>query len=132
MALPGKHARVALGANAVLGINDATFTINGEIVDVSDFESGGWRERLQNLRDASISISGFYNPGDSTGQVVFRQAILTQAVVEGVTVLADASDPTSGFECDALVETFEIAPSVEGAVPVTISLQSTGIISVAS
>ena len=132
MALPGKHARVLVDGNPVLGINDATFTINGEVVDVSDFESGGFRQRLQNLRDASISISGFYNPDDSTGQVLMRTAVLTQALVEGVTVLADASNPASGFTCDAFVEKFEIAPSVEGAVPVSISLQSSGEIVVSS
>lgn len=132
MALPGKHATVKIASDAVLGINDATFTINGEIVDVSTFESGGWRERLQNLRDATITISGFYDPSDTTGQIVFRTAVLTQAVVEDVIVLADSNSATSGFVCDAFVESFEISPSVEGAVPVSITLQSTGQISVSS
>jgi predicted secreted protein len=132
MALPGKHARVLLNGTPILGINDATFTINGEIVDVSDFESGGFRARLQNLRDAAISISGFYDPADSTGQVVLRTAVLTQALVEGLSILADAAVATSGFTCDAFVETFEISPSVEGAVPVSVSLQSHGEIEVSS
>jgi len=37
---------VFIANDLVAEINDATFTINGEIVDISSFDSGGWRERL--------------------------------------------------------------------------------------
>lgn len=121
-----------IGANLVAEINDATFTINGEVVDVTHFGSGGWRERLLNLRDATISISGFYNGGDSTGQALIRDALLSQDLVEDVTVLADSADPTSGFMCDAFPESFEIAAAVEGAVTVSITLQSHGQITIPS
>lgn len=123
MALPGKDAQVKFGADQVVGLNDATFTINGELVDITAFDSDGWRKRLANLRDASISISGFYDPTDSTGQVAAQSAILAGTKVEDVAVLADG---TSGFKCDAFVETFELSPAVEGAVAVSISLQSDG------
>jgi TP901-1 family phage major tail protein len=132
MAYTGKHAGVFIANDLVAEINDATFTINGEIVDISSFDSGGWRERLLNLRDASISISGFYVSDDTTGQNVLRTAILTQALVEDVKVLADVNVATSGFICDAFVETFEINAAVEGAVTVSISLQSSGQIAVSS
>lgn len=118
--------------NLVAEINDATFTINGEIVDISSFDSAGWRERLLNLRDATISISGFYSDGDTDGQVALRTAILTQALVEDVKVLADVNTATSGFICDAYVESFEISAAVEGTVTVSITLQSSGPISVSS
>jgi hypothetical protein len=39
---------------------------------------------------------------------------------------------TSGFICDAYVETFEINAAVEGAVTVSITLQSSGPIAVSS
>lgn len=132
MAYPGKHAGVFIDNNLVAEINDATFTINGEIVDISSFDSGGWRKRLLNLRDATISISGFYADGDTDGQVALRTAILTQALVEDVKVLADVNVATSGFICDAYVETFEINAAVEGAVTVSITLQSSGPIAVSS
>jgi len=132
MAFPGKHAGVYIGNNLVQEINEATFTINGEIVDISSFDSGGWRERLLNLRDATITISGFYVPSDTNGQAALRTALLTQALVEDVKVLADVNTATSGFICDAYVESFEISAAVEGAVTVSITLQSTGQIVVSS
>jgi len=130
MALPGKHAGVLKGGTAIMEISEATFTINGEVVDVSTFDSDGWRERILNLRDATISLSGFYDPTDTTGQVQIRDAQLAQEVVEDIQVRADATDPSTGLECDAVVETFEINPTVEGAVAVSITLQSTGPITV--
>lgn len=132
VAYPGKHAAVKIGSDLVAEINDATFTINGEIVDITHFGSGGWRERLLNLRDATISISGFYDGGDENGQAVIRDAILSQAMVENMQVLADAEEPASGFQCDAFPESFEINAAVEGAVTVSITLQSHGLISVPS
>jgi predicted secreted protein len=132
MALPGKHAGVLIGGTPMLEISEATFTINGEVVDVSTFDSDGWRERILNLRDATISLSGFYDPSDTTGQVALRDAQLAQDVVEDVQVRADASVASTGLECDAVVETFEINPTVEGAVAVSITLQSTGPITIPS
>ena len=41
MALAGKNARVKIGANDVSGLNEATITINGELIDVTTFLSGG-------------------------------------------------------------------------------------------
>lgn len=132
MAIAGKKSVVKIGNDNILGINDATFTLNGEIVDVSVFCQGGWRSRLQNLKDATISISGFYEPDDTTGQVVLRTAILNQDKVEDFTVLSDKEVATSGFTCDVFIETFEIAPAIEGAVAVTISVQSDGEVVVSS
>ena len=112
MAYPGKHAGVFIDNNLVAEINDATFTINGEIVDISSFDSGGWRERLLNsvMRRSPSPASmpmGYRRPGGSS------TAILTQALVEDVKVLADVNVATSGFICDAYVETFEINAAVE-------------------
>lgn len=123
MALPGKNALVKVNGETILEINDASFSVNGEIVDVSAFGQDGFRERLANLIDANVSMSGFYNPSDTTGQNVLRTAAVTGAKVDGVEVLADG---TNGFKADCLIETFEVSPAVEGAVPVSISLQSTG------
>ena len=123
MALPGKNAEVNIGANLVAEINDATFTVNGEIVDVSAFGQAGFRKRLANLVDANVSISGFFDPSDTDGQVALRTAAIGGTKIEDLEVLADG---TNGFKADQFVESFEIAPAIEGAVPVSISLQSDG------
>ena len=132
MAYAGKHSEVKFGANTVAKINDASFTINGEVIDVSAFDGEGWSEFIQGLRDADIDISGFYDATDTNGQVVARAAILTQNIVSDVTVLSNANLATSGFTCDAFVETFEISTTVDGAVELSISMQSSGPIAVSS
>ncbi len=125
-ALPGKYALVQVGVSTASLINDATFAINGEIVDISAFGEQGFRRTLQNLIDADITISGFYDPDDTDGQVALRSAVLNQDSVN-VSVLPDG---TSGFSCDAFVESFEVTTGVEGAVEVSISMQSDGEITV--
>jgi hypothetical protein len=132
MALPGKSVAVYIGANQIMQINDCTFTINNELVDITAFEDAAFRRRLSNLVDASISLAGFYKSDDTTGQNLLRTSALTGSLITSFKVLADSAVPTSGFTCNAYVESFEIAPAVEGAVPVSISMLSDGTISVSS
>src|SRR5690348_4670846 len=46
-AVSGKSAVVKIGAATILGLNDAKITINGDTIDVTNFASGGWIEKIQ-------------------------------------------------------------------------------------
>ena len=132
MAFPGKNAKVYVGGTGgdfILGVNNATFTVNREIVDITAFKSSanGFRDRLANLGDAGGSMAGFYTPTDTSGQVVLRASALTGSEVSGLTVLA-ASSAGTGFKCDAFIESFETNPAVEGSVPFTCNFQSNGVV----
>ena len=132
MAFPGKNAKVYVGGtsgNHIMDVNNATFTVNREIVDITAFKesANGFRDRLTNLGDAGGSMSGFYNPTDTNGQVVLRASALTGSEVSGLTVLA-ASSAGTGFKCNAFVESFEKTSAVEGAVGFTMSFQSNGVV----
>lgn len=123
MALPGKNALVKVDSEIVAEINDVTFSINGEIVDTSSFDQDGFRRRIRNLTDANVSIAGFYDPDDTDGQVDMRTKAIDGSKVEGVEVLPDG---VNGLKCDCYVETWEITAGVEGAIGISISLQSDG------
>ena len=130
MAYPGKGAKVYVGGtsgNHLMDVNDATFTVNREIVDISAFKEShdGWRDRLTNIGDGGGSMSGFYNVSDTNGQVVLRNAALTGNETSGLVVMASTVSG-AGFKCDAFIESFEISPAIEGAVPFTMSFQSNG------
>ena len=132
MALSGRNSRIKVGENIVQDLNDASFAINGESIDVTVFDGDGWKKKISGFVDASISISGFYKPDDTTGQAALRQAVLSGTVVSDFTFLADKDVATSGFTCDALVTSFEVSAGVGGAVAVSISLESDGEIAVSS
>lgn len=132
MAIPGRKSVVKVSTDTVAELNDANFAINGESIDVSVFGNAGWRDRITGLRDATINISGFYAPTDATGQAALRAGILAGTQVDDVTVLADSAVATSGFTGNFFVSSFEISPAVTNAVEVSITLESTGAITVSS
>ncbi len=122
MSLPGKNARVKIGANTVQGLNDASFSANGETLDVTTFESNGWKEKIQGLKEFNLSVSGFYEPTDANGQVVLRDAWLngTEPTVDYLV------DGTVGFRGTYLVTSMEMGASASGEVSVSFELESTG------
>lgn len=132
MVLKGLNSRVKIGSNVVLDLNSATFAINGDIIDRTTFSSNGWKEYLSGLREADISISGFYNPADTTGQKALLTASTTGAVIQGLTYLPDKDVAASGFTCDALVENAELGSQVADLVSISFSLKSTGEIAVSA
>lgn len=132
MAHIGRKSVVRIGETNVAEINEASFSINGELLDATVFGSDQFRKKLANFVDANISISGFYDGGDATGQAIMRNSVLTGAEVENISVLADRDVADSGFTANALVGNFEISSSVSGLVTVSISLETNGPITVSS
>lgn len=124
MAEKGQNFRIAVGANNVQGLNDGSITINGETIDVTTFLSGGWVEKIQGLKSAEISMSGFYLDDDTNGQVALRNALINGTELT-MTVTVDG---TNGWTGDFLVKSFDGSASVADAVNTSISLESTGAI----
>lgn len=126
MALPGKNAKVKIGADVIQDLNDASFSVSGDSLDTTNFESNGWKEKLQGLKEFSMSLSGFYKPTDTNGQVVLRDALLNSNTVT-VDYLVDG---LVGFQGTYVVSSFETGASVSGEVTVSFSLESTGALTV--
>lgn len=122
----GKNASFKIGANAIGGLNDGNITINGETIDVTTFASGGWIEKIQGLKSAEISLSGFWLSDDTNGQTALRTALL-----DGTTVTMNALlDGTNGWTGSFYVTSFEAGAAVDGEVSASISLESTGAVAV--
>jgi predicted secreted protein len=132
MAINGLDSRIKIGANIVLDLNNVTFTLNGETYDKTTFDSGKFKEKVAGMVDATGSISGFYNPNDTNGQVALRNALLNGTPVADFTYLPDKNDATSGFVADMIITSFEVSSQVGGLVAVSIGFESTGTISASS
>lgn len=129
MATAGKELRIKVSADNTVGsysevddLNDATMTIDGDNQDISKF-GVNWMRRLQGLKDGSFSLSGFYDPADTNGQVVIREALLndTQLFIQ---FIVDDTGPT-GFQQEVKVSSFEVSASVDGVQEVSIDLEGT-------
>lgn len=126
MAMAGKNLRVQVATtqvgpyNTIPGLNDATMTIDGDNQDISTFGSD-FVKRLQGLKDGSYSLGGFYEQGDTTGQVAIRAALLNDTRL-WVNFLPDGA---TGFRQEVKVATFETTAAADGMVEVSIDLEGT-------
>lgn len=122
MSVAGKNAVFKVGANTIQDLNEGSITINGELIDVTNFASGGWISKMQGLKSAELSFSGFWITTDTTGQTA-----LTTGLTAGTAVACSALfDGTAGWSGNFMVASLEIGASVADAVSVSFSLESTG------
>jgi len=96
-----------------------TLNIEREMVDVTVFESDGWRERLPNIGSISGTVSGFYNVNN-----LFTERLLTQKPLI-LELWANKDDPEF-FALYVVLESQELLAAVEGAVETSVSWQSDG------
>lgn len=123
MALKGRSMKVKTGTdgtawNDVLGIKEASMQNGADNQDISTF-GDTFIKRLQGLKDVSYSMSGNYEPTDSTGQMALRDAWLNDTTA----YIAFLPDGAAGFEQKVLVSNFEISGAVDGVVEVSIDLE---------
>lgn len=126
MALAGKRVVIKASTNDVtynnvLELNDASLSAEGENIDVTEF-GDDWINRIQGLKDVSLSLSGFWAPADTTGQVVIRNSLINDTDL----FIQYLPDGTNGFKAPVKVATFEISAAVDGAVEVSIDLEGNG------
>jgi predicted secreted protein len=104
MAIAGYGGAVKLGANKIAEISNWSLDLGADDIEITSFDSEGWKEYLAGLKEWSGSIEGNLKTNDTNGQ----KAILT-AWINGET-LEFTFEVSSGviFKGDALVK-----PSIE-------------------
>lgn len=121
-----KASATAGGAGAyttVAEIRSATMNLGAGEIDVAAFGSV-WDDLIQGLKNVTFSLTGFYKPGDTDGQIAFRDAFINDTEV-WVQFLPDG---TNGFKAKVLVSKFDVDTSVENAVNLSIELKGKGAI----
>jgi predicted secreted protein len=123
MALKGRSMKIMTGANGtawaeVLGIKEASMQNGADNLDISTF-GNAYIKRLQGLKDCSYSLSGLYEPTDTTGQVAIRNAWANDTAL----YIGFLPDGSAGFEQIVFVSSFEISGAVDGVVEVSIDLE---------
>lgn len=123
MAKSGKDASIKIGAVAINGLNDLSITVNGETIDVTTFASGGWIEKIQGLKSAELSISGFSLSSDA------GQTAVATSLLDGTVVTMEALvDGTNGWTGDFLPVSIEEGASPSGEITYSASFESSGAI----
>lgn len=135
MAVAGKNLLVKVstasnGTYTTVGqMNSATMNIAGENFDITAF-GAGWHSRLQGLKDASYSLSGFFMTTDASGQTAVRAALIndtalfTQFMIDGTT--------NNMFQQEVKVGSYDTDAAVDGAVGLSIGLEGSGAVTVST
>ena len=129
-ALAGKNCVVFVSTtglsgpwNEVLELKDANLQEKATGIDVSQF-GDTFMERILGLKDAQLTLQGFWDPADTTGQVAIRNNWLTDAAL----YIAVAFDGSTGFKMQGVTSSFQIQAQINGAVTLNATVDSTGAI----
>lgn len=116
MAVTGTGGAVKLSANKVAEISNWSLDLGADDIDVTSFDSNGWKEYLAGLKEWSGSIEGNLKTDDTNGQKAILNAWLngtklsfTFEVSSGVSFQGEAFvkpsievpvDDKASFSCD--------------------------------
>jgi len=116
VALAGKGGAVKLGTNKIAEISNWSLDLGADDIDITSFDSNGWKEYLAGLKEWSGSIEGNLKTDDTNGQKAILNAWLSGAslaftfvVSSGVTFQGSALvkpsievpvDDKASFSCD--------------------------------
>ncbi len=116
MAVTGTGGAVKLGMNKIAEISNWSLDLGADDIDITSFDSEGWKEYLAGLREWSGSIEGNFDSTDTAGQKAILNAWLngtklsfTFEVSSGVTFQGEAFvkpsievpvDDKASFSCD--------------------------------
>ena len=116
MAITGTGGAVKIGGNSVAEISNWSLDLGADDIDITSFDSEGWKEYLAGLKEWSGSIEGNFVADDTNGQKAILNAWLageklefTFEVSTGVTFEGEAFvkpsievpvDDKASFSCD--------------------------------
>lgn len=116
----GRSASMSIAGTAK-PIDTVEFSINGEMVDVTNFTSSGWQELESGIKKATITASGPYNSiGSGIAQSDFVGASATMAFD------IDSAGAIAALSITGRVSDFKISTDVRGAARANYTIESTG------
>lgn len=109
------------GFATVADINSASMSHAGNTNDVGAFGIT-YMQRILGIKDASYSLSGFFNPTDTNGQKALVNAWYNNTEIW----VGFLPDGVAGFKQQVRVTSIQVSASVDGVVDVQYSLTGTG------
>ena len=123
MVLSGFGGGVYIGGTPkkVAEIANWSLDMSADDIDITSFDSEGWRARMQGIKEWSGSFEGNFKPDDTTGQAALINAWLTGQKV----TLELQVNSTVKFSGDAFVN-LSIETPVDDKVNFSCDFQGTG------
>jgi len=117
---PLTDSRVFVGGYDLSGDhNRLTLALTFEALDVTGFNSGGYRKRIAGLGDVELSGSGFWEAGSGEPDTVLFPLLGTTEVMS--VLPKDATDGERGYAMQAVAITYEMGAAVGEVMPFTLA-----------
>lgn len=121
MAIKGKNGGVYIGAAKIAELSLWNLDLGSDDIDVTTFDSDGWKEFLAGLKEWGGSGEGNFAPTDTAGQVALLNAWLNGTTVALSLKVSD----TLTFSGDAFIKP-AIETPVDDKVAFSFDYQGTG------
>jgi predicted secreted protein len=82
MAVTGTGGAVKLGANKIAEISNWSLDLGADDIEITSFDSEGWKEYLAGLKEWSGSIEGNLKTDDTNGQKAILNAWINGETLE--------------------------------------------------
>lgn len=123
MAITGKSGSIKIGAVVVSAMASWKLDLQGDVKEVTNFQSNGWKENISGIKSWSGSSDGQWNvSADVTGQTALQNALLNGTIMAMVYNL----DGTHNYSGNALVKKISIDEAVDGVVKFSVDYEGTG------
>ena len=133
MAIAGHSGSCTIGGTAITEAKSWTLNVSQDVVDTTNFSSGGWKESAATLKGWSGSITVIYDGGDDTGQAALIAGVTSGDVV-ALVLNADASGSGTSetFSGNAIITSMPITNAVSGIIEVSFDYTGSGALSQAA
>jgi predicted secreted protein len=129
-AIAGFNARVSISIDGgtsfqLIGeARDATLSISQNEIEATSFDSAGWSEYIPGLKEWSVDVEALYIP-TNVGQENLFEALVDGTLLK-IKLLPKTGTGNLGYEGDVFVSSWEINPTPDDAVSVSVSFRGTG------
>jgi len=119
-------AELALGGGAtVIGqARDVTLKSSAGIIDVTSRASAGWKEKLQGLREWSVSAGGVWIPDDTGLELIFAAYIAGTILAMTMKHITGATG--HGYSGNVIVTGWGEEQPLEGGIMVPMEFEGAG------
>lgn len=124
----GRALTLTWGGSKVGNITSISLSIDGEIINISDFDSGEWNDKLAGRKDWTMELELYHNPEDDAVQETLESDMFTQGRSD--TANFGPESPVSGdvnYTGTAIMSNLSVdASGSDEAVTSSVSLEGNG------
>lgn len=127
MATYAMGSKLLIGLNAIVELTEIDgLEIKADTIDVTTLDSLGYKNYIQGTKDpGEVSIKGFFNPTDSTGQIALYTALGTGALTAFTINLPSAMGVSWTF--NGIVTAFKTGENMDDAVSFEGTIKVSGV-----